>query len=85
MRSLIRTFCLTQIAVPRAEIIEKDGKTTQWKSKSLEAYQRRTRAANVLIALTYLSGTNTRRVRRALAALFGAPLGRTRLAASGVR
>ena len=31
----------------------------------------RTLAADVLIASTYLAGTNTRRVRRALAALFG--------------
>jgi transposase-like protein len=37
----------------------------------LRAYQRRTKAADALIASTYLAGTNTRRVRRALAALFG--------------
>jgi len=39
------------------------------------AYQRRTRAADALIAGAYLSGTNTRRVRRALAALFGGAVG----------
>ncbi len=71
MRSLTGTFGATQIAVPRARIVGKDGKTTEWKSKALRAYQRRTRAADALIASTYLSGTNTRRVRRALAALFG--------------
>jgi putative transposase len=38
--------------------------------QSLRAYQRRTKAADALIAGAYLSGTNTRRVRRALAALF---------------
>src|SRR5438093_4782871 len=38
---------------------------------ALRAYQRRTLAADALIASTYLSGTNTRRVRRALKALFG--------------
>jgi transposase-like protein len=43
----------------------------EWKSKSLRAYQRRTVAADALIASAYLAGTNTRRVRRALAALFG--------------
>lgn len=37
----------------------------------LPAYQRRTQAADALIARAYLSGTNTRRVRRALATLFG--------------
>jgi hypothetical protein len=32
----------------------------------LRNYQRRTRAADALIAGAYLAGTNTRRVRRAL-------------------
>jgi len=76
MRSLTGTFGPTQIAVPRARIVEKDGKTMEWKSKALRAYQRRTRAADALIASTYLSGTNTRRVRRALAALFGGAVGK---------
>jgi hypothetical protein len=53
-----------------------DGQTTEWKSKTLRAYQRRTLAADALIASTYLAGTNTRRVRRALAALFGGAVGK---------
>lgn len=53
-----------------------DGRTTEWKSQSLRAYQRRTQAADALIAGTYLAGTNTRRVRRALAALFGGAVGK---------
>src|SRR3979411_1183708 len=40
------------------------------------AYQRRTKQADALIAGAYLSGTNTRRVRRALAALFGGAVGK---------
>ncbi|MEX1153084.1 IS256 family transposase, partial [Parvibaculum sp.] len=44
--------------------------------KALRAYQRRTQAADALIASVYLSGTNTRRVRRALAALFGGAIGK---------
>ena len=36
---------------------------------------RRTLAADALIASTYLAGTNTRRVRRALATLFGGAVG----------
>jgi transposase-like protein len=70
MRSLTGTFGPTQIAVPRARIIGEDGKTAEWKSKSLRAYQRRTKQAEALIAGAYLSGTNTRRVRRALSAVF---------------
>ena len=44
--------------------------------KAPRAYQRRTLAADALIASTYLAGTNTRRVRRALAALFGGAVGK---------
>jgi hypothetical protein len=51
--------------------------TRTWKSQALRAYQRRTLAADALIASTYLAGTNTRRVRRALAALFGGAVGAT--------
>ena len=75
-RSLMGTFGRTEIEVPRARLDGPDGKTTEWKSKTLRAYQRRTLAADALIASTYLAGTNTRRVRRALAALFGDAVGK---------
>jgi transposase-like protein len=70
-RTLMGTFGPTEITVPRARLDTAEGRTTEWKSTALRAYQRRTLAADALIASTYLSGTNTRRVRRALAALFG--------------
>src|SRR5881398_3877955 len=75
-RSLLGTFGRIEIEVPRARLNTADGKTTEWKSKALRAYQRRTLAADALIASTYLAGTNTRRVRRALAALFGGAVGK---------
>jgi len=75
-RTLMGTFGSTEITVPRARLKAGDGKTSEWKSKSLRAYQRRTKAADALIASTYLAGTNTRRVRRALAALFGGAVGK---------
>jgi putative transposase len=75
-RSLTGTFGRTEIEVPRARLDGPDGQTTEWKSKILRAYQRRTLAADALIASTYLAGTNTRRVRRALAALFGGAVGK---------
>jgi hypothetical protein len=56
MRSLTGTFGPTQIAVPRARIIGEDGKTAEWKSKSLRAYQRRTKQAEALIAGAYPGG-----------------------------
>src|SRR3974377_2163156 len=76
VRTLTGTFGKTEIAVPRARLNTSDGKTTEWKSQALRNYQRRTRAADALIAGAYLSGTNTRRVRRALSALFGGAVGK---------
>ena len=75
-RSLTGTFGPIEIAVPRARLNTPEGKTTEWKSQALRAYQRRTLAADALIASTYLAGTNTRRVRRALGALFGGAVGK---------
>ena len=69
-RSLMGTFGPVEIRVPRARLDTPDDKTTEWKSRALTAYQRRTKAADALIAGAYLSGTNTRRVRRALATVF---------------
>jgi putative transposase len=70
-RSLLGTFGRVEIAVPRARLDTAEGKTTEWKSTALRAYQRRTKQADSLIAGAYLAGTNTRRVRRALSAVFG--------------
>ncbi len=75
-RSLTGTFGPIEIEVPRARLSTPDGKTTEWRSSALRAYQRRTLAADAVIAGTYLAGTNTRRVRRALAALFGGAVGK---------
>src|SRR6202044_3054706 len=43
-RTLTGTFGKTRIAVPRARLTGEDGKTREWRSGSLLAYQRRTRA-----------------------------------------
>jgi putative transposase len=75
-RSLTGTFGPIELDVPRARLNTPAGRTTEWKSQALRAYQRRTLAADALIASTYLAGTNTRRVRRALAALFGGAVGK---------
>src|SRR5947209_20435269 len=56
-RSLLGTFGKVEIAVPRARLGTPDGKTTEWKSRVLRAYQRRTLAADALIAGCYLAGT----------------------------
>jgi Transposase, Mutator family len=75
-RTLLGTFGQVEIAVPRARLNTPDGKTIEWKSRALRAYQRRTLAADALIAGCYFAGTNTRRVRRALRALFGGAVGK---------
>ena len=59
------TFGPTEIVVPRARLVGEDGTRCEWKSAALRSYQRRTLAADALIASTYLAGTNTCRVRRA--------------------
>src|SRR6266849_6636636 len=75
-RSLLGTFGQVELAVPRARLDTAEGTTTEWKSTALRAYQRRTRQADSLIAGAYLAGTNTRRVRRALSAVFGGAVGK---------
>ena len=75
-RTLLGTFGQLKMEVPRARLDTPDGKTTEWKSQALRAYQRRTVAADALIASCYLAGTNTRRMRRALGALFRGAVGK---------
>ena len=75
-RMLTGTFEQTEITVPRARITGEDGKTSEWKSKALRSYQRRTETIDAVIASAYLSGTNTRRVKRVLASLFTGGVGK---------
>jgi len=71
------TFGRTEISVPaRLTGASAGGKAGEWKGASLRTYQRRTRGANALIAGAYLSRTNTRRIRRALASAFAGPVGK---------
>src|ERR1700750_2317464 len=69
-RSLMGTFGNTEITVPRARLQAADGGTAEWHSEALRAYQRRTRAVDVVIANAYLAGTNTATLTRR-----GRPLG----------
>ena len=75
-RRLIGTFGPVTVAVPRARLAEADGRTLEWRNRTIPAYKRLTQRAEALIAAAYLSGTNTRRVRRALGALFGGAIGK---------
>lgn len=75
-RALIGTFGAVELSVPRARLDAGEGTTREWKSQALKAYQRRTAEIEALIANTYLAGTNTRRVKRALGALFQGAVGK---------
>src|SRR5512132_4070837 len=75
-RRITGSFGTVEIAVPRARIGGAGGPGREWKSKVLPRYARMTRQVEALIAGTYLAGTNTRRVRRALAALFKGAIGK---------
>jgi transposase-like protein len=75
-RQLTGSFGPVEIAVPRARLREEDGSTREWRSAVLPRYARRTRQLEALIAGAYLAGTNTRRVQRALGALFRGAVGK---------
>ena len=75
-RQLLGTFGPMTVSVPRARVTGSNGRQAEWRSKTLPAYKRLTVQAERLIAGAYLAGTNTRRVRRALAALFGGAVGK---------
>jgi transposase-like protein len=69
-RQVMGSFGAVTVAVPRARLDAADARTTEWVNKTLPAYRRRTREVDALIAGAYLAGTNTRRVGRALTAIF---------------
>jgi transposase-like protein len=75
-RQLLGSFGAVTISVPRVRLNEADGTSREWRSEALPRYARMTRQVEALIAGAYLSGTNTRRVRRALGALFKGAVGK---------
>lgn len=75
-RQLIGTFGAVTVSLPRARLHDEDGGEREWKSAQVPACKRLTRRAEAVIAGAYLAGTNTRRVRRALAGLFGGKVGK---------
>jgi len=75
-RQLVGTFGALSVSLPRARLFDEHGREKEWRSQTVQAYKRLTKRAEALIANTYLAGTNTRRVRRALAGLFGGKVGK---------
>ncbi len=61
-----------ELRVPRARVRDEEtGETTEFRSELLPRYARRTREVDEALLGTYLSGTNSRRVRKALKPLLG--------------
>ena len=74
-RTLTTSLGATTVAMPRARLQQADGSTTEWRSHAVRKYQRRTELVDEAILGVYLSGTNTRRIKGALAPLLrGGPL-----------
>src|SRR5947209_6755938 len=74
-RTLTTSLGPTTFAMPRARLRTAKGTTTEWRSELVPRYQRRSERVDEAILGVYLSGTNTRRIKGALAPLLrGGPL-----------
>jgi putative transposase len=74
-RTLTTSLGPTTLRVPRARLSQEGGGTAEWQSQTLPRYQRRTARVDEAILGVYLSGTNSRRLKGALAPLLrGGPL-----------
>jgi putative transposase len=74
-RTLTTSLGPTTFAMPRARMRTAEGATAEWRSELVPRYQRRSERVDEAILGVYLSGTNTRRIKGALAPLLrGGPL-----------
>ena len=71
-RALTLSAGTVQITVPRARLQHPDGTWTEWQSGLLPRYRRLSAAVEAAVVQTYLAGSNTRRIKAALAPLLGA-------------
>jgi putative transposase len=74
-RQLTTSLGKTTIMLPRARLKDAHGAESEWHSRTIPRYRRRTERVDAALLGTYLSGINTRRLRGALSPLLrGAPL-----------
>jgi transposase-like protein len=74
-RTLTTSLGPATFAMPRARLEAEDGTTREWQRTTVARYQRRTARVDEALLGVYLSGTNTRRLKGALAPLLrGGPL-----------
>jgi putative transposase len=80
-RQLTTSLGKTTIMLPRARLKDAHGAGSEWHSRIIRRYQRRTERVDAALLGTYLSGINTRRLRGALSPLLrGAPLSKDAVA-----
>jgi transposase-like protein len=76
-RTLTTSVGPAPFTMPRARLARADGTTQEWQSQVIPRYQRRTARVDAALVGVYLTGTNTRRLKGALAPLLrGGPLGK---------
>jgi putative transposase len=76
-RTLTTSLGPATFTLPRARVDEAEGMTREWRSAIVPRYQRRTARVDAALVGVYLTGTNTRRLKGALAPLLrGGPLGK---------
>jgi transposase-like protein len=74
-RTLATSLGPTTFDLPRARLRDEAGGTTEWRSAMVARYQRRTPRVDEALLGVYVSGTNARRIRSALAPLLrGTPM-----------
>jgi putative transposase len=74
-RTLTTSLGPTTFAMPRARVMRPAGGTSEWRSELVPRYQRRSERVDEAMLGVYLSGTNSRRIKGALAPLLrGGPL-----------
>jgi len=70
-RGILTEYGPQHLSIPRARLFAEDGSTTEWRSKLLDRYARRTKKVDETILGVYFAGGNTRRIRKALSPLLG--------------
>lgn len=77
-RILCTSMGPARIQVPRARVFHPDGSSSEFESQVLRRYKRRSKQLDDAILGIYISGTNTRRVKKALRPLLkGVPLSKS--------
>lgn len=77
-RTLATSLGTTNLDAPRGRLFLADGSTREFESQVLRRYKRRTKQIDKAILEIYLSGCNTRRIKKALRPLLrGVPLSKS--------